>query len=171
MPIGYGYAMNHSTHEDPPRDSERGQSMVEFSLTLVMLLVILSGVLDLGRGFFSYIAIQNAAGEGALYAAINPRCPHASSAATCTNPNNVDYRAKFESPSGGMISPDLMTVSVVYADGTDQYSNESTTEGNPITVQVKYRFRMVGPFSPILPNGELVFTATAVQNILDLRKN
>lgn len=163
--------MNPSSYDCLPRESERGQSLVEFSLMLVMLLVILSGVFDLGRGFFSYIAIQNAAGEGALYAAINPRCPHASSAAACTNPNNVDYRAKFESPNGGLVSLDLMTVSVVYADGTDQYSEANTTEGSPITVRVQYHFRMVGPFSPVFPNGELVFTANAVQNILDLRKN
>lgn len=160
-----------SFHRPQVREAERGQSMVELSLMLVMLLVILSGVLDLGRGFFSYIAIQNAAGEGALYAAINPRCPHASSAAVCGNPNNVDYRAKYESPNGGLVSPDLMTVSVEYADGTDQYSEANTTEGSPITVRVQYRFRIVGPFSPVFPNGELVFTANAVQNILDLRKN
>lgn len=153
------------------REAERGQSMVELSLMMVMLLIILSGVLDLGRGFFSYIAIQNAAGEGALYAAINPRCPHANSATMCSNPNNVDYRAKYESPNGGLVSPDLMTVAVEYADGTSQYSEANTTEGSPITVRVQYRFRIVGPFSPVFPNGELVFTANAVQNILDLRKN
>ena len=153
------------------RWDERGQSLVELSLMMVILLVILSGVLDVGRAFFSYIAIQNAAGEGALYAAINPRCPHAGSAAACTNPNNVDYRAKYESPNGGLVSADLMTVSVTYADGTDQYSEETTTEGNPIEVRVQYRFRMLGPFSPLIPGGELMLTANAVQNILDLKKN
>ena len=132
---------------------------------------VLSAVLDLGRGFFSFIAIQNAAAEGALYAAVNPRCPHVSSAANCTNPNNVDYRAKYESPNGGLVSPDLMTVAVTYADGTDQYSEEYTTEGNPIEVKVQYRFRMLGPFSPLIPGGELMLTATATQNILDLKKN
>ena len=151
--------------------NERGQSLVELSLMMVLLLIILSGVLDAGRGFFSYIAIQNAAGEGALYAAINPRCPHADSAANCADPNNVDYRAKYESPSGGLVSPDLMAVAVTYADGTNQYSEENTTEGNPVTVSVQYRFKIVGPFSPIFPGGELIFTANAVQNILDLKKN
>ena len=154
------------------RPAERGQSLVEMSLMLVILLTILSGVLDLGRGFFSYIAIQNAAGEGALYAAINPRCPHADSAPAgfdCSNPNNVDYRAKNESPSGGLVDPAQMSVQVFYADGTSEYSADNTLEGNPIEVKVQYRFRLIGPFSPILPNGELVFTATAVQNILDLK--
>jgi len=149
---------------------EQGQSLVEFSLMLVVLLTILSLVLDLGRAYFSFIAIQNAAGEGALYAAINPRCPHATSASACTNPNNVDYRAKYESPNG-LVDPQVMDVQVTYADGTDQYSNTTTTEGNPITVTVLYRFRMVGPFSIAAPDGQLIFSARAVQNILDLKKD
>jgi Flp pilus assembly protein TadG len=150
--------------------SERGQSMVEFSLMLVILLVILSGVLDLGRGFFSFIAIQNAAGEGALYAAIDPRCPHASSATSCADPNNVDYRAKFESPNG-LVDPQNMQVSVTYSDGTDQYSDVTINEGNPVTVTVIYRFTMIGPFSGVFPDGQLVFKAHAVQNIIDLKKD
>jgi Flp pilus assembly protein TadG len=148
--------------------AEQGQSLVEFSLALVIILVILSAVFDLGRAYFSYVAIQNAAGEGALYAAINPRCPHAASAVVCTNPDNVDYRAKFESPNG-LVDPQLMDVSVVYADGTNQYSLGTTQEGQPVTVVVHYHFRMVGPFSAVFPGGELIFTANAVQNILDLK--
>jgi Flp pilus assembly protein TadG len=154
------------------RQAERGQSLVEMALMMTILLTILSAVLDLGRGFFSYIAIQNAAGEGALYAAINPRCPHATTVVpgfNCTNPNNVDFRAKNESPSGGLVDPEQMGVAVFYADGTSEYSAVNTLEGAPIRVQVQYRFRLVGPFSPILPNGELIFTANAVQNILDLK--
>lgn len=156
------------------RQSERGQSLVEMSLMMVILLTILSAVLDLGRGFYSYIAIQNAAGEGALYAAINPRCPHATSVATgftCTNPNNVDYRAKNESPAGGLIDTARLAVAVFYADGTSDYSAVNTLEGHPIRVQVQYRFRLIGPFSAVFPNGELIFTANAVQNILDLKKS
>ena len=144
--------------------------MVEFSLMLVILLVILSGVLDLGRGFFSFIAIQNAAGEGALYAAIDPRCPHASSAAGCADPNNVDYRAKFESPNG-LVDPQAMQVYVAYSDGTDQYSDATISEGSPVTVTVIYRFTMIGPFSGVFPDGQLVFKAHAVQNIIDLKKD
>lgn len=163
-------ALRHSLHRLSVSRSEQGQSLVEFSLMLVVLLTILSLVLDMGRAYFSFIAIQNAAGEGALYAAINPRCPHATSASTCTNPNNVDYRAKYESPNG-LVDPQVTDVQVTYADGTDQYSNVTTTEGNPITVTVLYRFTMVGPFSIAVPGGQLILSAHAVQNILDLKKN
>jgi hypothetical protein len=79
--------------------SERGQSMVEMALMMTILLVVLSAVLDLGRGFFSFIAIQNAAAEGALYAAINPRC-RVPSMMGCTDPNNVVFRTRHESPDG-----------------------------------------------------------------------
>ncbi len=156
------------------RKSERGQSMVEMSLMMVILLTILSGVLDLGRGFFSYIAIQNSAGEGALYAAINPRCPNPTSTPVgfnpgyCTNPNNVTYRAHFESPDG-LVDPQKMTLSVTYADGTSNY-NTAIKEGDPVTVTVGYRFKMVGPFSAVFPDGELIFWAHATQNILDLKE-
>lgn len=154
------------------RVSERGQSMVEMALMMVILLTILGGVLDLGRAFFSYIAIQNSAGEGALYAAINPTCAHTYDiglgGVSCTNPNNVDYRAKYESPSG-LVDPQKMTVSVLYSNGTNAYSVSNISEGNPITVTVTYSFRMLGPFSGVFPNGQLVFTAHAMQNILDLK--
>ena len=148
---------------------EDGQSLVEFSLVLVLMLLILSAVIDLGRGYYSYIAIQNAAGEGALYAAINPRCPHSDSGPGCADPNNVDFRAKNETPPGGLIDPARINVAVTYIDGTDDYSPNTVVEGTPVTVTVTYRFHLIGPFSPVFPGGELVFTANAVQDILDLK--
>ena len=152
--------------------SERGQSMVEMALMMVILLTILSGVLDLGRGFFSFIAIQNSAGEGALYAAINPTCAHkydiGLGGVSCADPNNADYRAKFESPNG-LVDPQKMTVSVMYSNGTNAYSISDISEGNPVTVTVTYSFKMLGPFSGVFPDGQLGFVAHSTQNILDLK--
>ena len=53
-------------------DHERGQSMVELVLSFVVLLILLSGVIDLGRAFFAFIALRDAAQEGALYGSIYP---------------------------------------------------------------------------------------------------
>jgi len=52
--------------------SERGQSLVEIALSLTFLLILVSGVVDLGRIFFSYVALRDAAQEGAAYASICP---------------------------------------------------------------------------------------------------
>lgn len=45
-----------------------GQDLAEFAIIFPLLLLIIFGVLDLGRGFFSAITIANAAREGARYA-------------------------------------------------------------------------------------------------------
>jgi Flp pilus assembly pilin Flp len=41
-----------------------GQSMVEFALILPLIVLFIIGVFELGRAFFAYIAITNAAREG-----------------------------------------------------------------------------------------------------------
>ncbi|MGI8533434.1 MAG: TadE family protein, partial [Candidatus Limnocylindrales bacterium] len=48
--------------------------MAEFALVLPVFLLIVGGALDLGRLFYAYVGIENAAREGALYGASDPRC-------------------------------------------------------------------------------------------------
>ncbi len=146
--------------------SERGQSMVEMALMMTILLVVLSAVLDLGRGFFSFIAIQNAAAEGALYAAINPRC-RSGSVTGCTDPNNVIFRARHESPEG-LVDKERMAIDVSCDDGA-ACGSSALIEGRPITVTVVYRFQLLGPFSGVVPDGQVYFKAHAVQDILDVK--
>ena len=46
---------------------QRGQSLVELAISLMIILWLLAGAIDFGIGFFSYVAIRDAAQEGALY--------------------------------------------------------------------------------------------------------
>lgn len=48
----------------------RGQSLIEFALALTAILILIAGAVDLGSAFFGYIAIRDAAQEGALYGSI-----------------------------------------------------------------------------------------------------
>lgn len=48
----------------------RGQSLVEFALTLPFLLLILLGAVDLGRGFYYQVGITGAAREGVRTASV-----------------------------------------------------------------------------------------------------
>ena len=52
------------------QSKESGQSMVELAISLVFLFILLAGVVDLGRAFFTYIALRDAAQEGASYGAV-----------------------------------------------------------------------------------------------------
>jgi Flp pilus assembly protein TadG len=51
---------------------ERGQSLVELGMSITFVFILLSGVVDLGRAFFTYMALRDAAQEGALYGSIDP---------------------------------------------------------------------------------------------------
>ena len=54
------------------KHKERGQSMIELALMLTILMVLLAGTVDLGRAFFTWLAMRDAAQEGASYASIEP---------------------------------------------------------------------------------------------------
>ena len=47
----------------------RGQGLVEFAITIPVLLLILLIVIDAGRLFYGYVALQNASRVAASYAA------------------------------------------------------------------------------------------------------
>jgi hypothetical protein len=49
------------------KNAERGQSLTELAITMSFLLILLAGVADIGRVFFTYIALRDAAQEGAIY--------------------------------------------------------------------------------------------------------
>jgi hypothetical protein len=61
--------MNNPRHDHP---REKGQSLVEFAISLTMMLILLAGVVFFGIGLFYYIAMRDAAQEGALYGSMNP---------------------------------------------------------------------------------------------------
>ena len=55
-----------------PRDTERGQSLVETALVLPILILILAIVIDAGRLFDAAIVLVQAAREGARFATVQP---------------------------------------------------------------------------------------------------
>lgn len=57
--------------------SEKGQSLLELAISLVLILTLLAGVVDFGMAFFSWVAIRDASQEGAIYGAV---CPNSTAA-------------------------------------------------------------------------------------------
>ena len=51
---------------------EEAQSLVEFAISLVLLLILLAGVVDIGRAFFTFISLRDAVQEGASYGVAFP---------------------------------------------------------------------------------------------------
>lgn len=99
---------------------EKGQGLVEFALTVPVLLILLLATFDLGMGFASYIALTNSAREGARWISIFPD----DSAGALTRVNDELDGASIDSSrvTGIEITPaaaeyrsgDQVTVRVIY---------------------------------------------------------
>jgi Flp pilus assembly protein TadG len=62
------------------RSLERGQALVEFSLTIVIFLVLMMAIVDLGRGIYMYNGVSEASREIARVTAVHPGTTFGSSA-------------------------------------------------------------------------------------------
>ncbi len=51
---------------------ERGEGLVEFALILPVLMLVLMGIIDLGRAVYAYNVVANSAREGARYGIASP---------------------------------------------------------------------------------------------------
>ena len=59
-------------HQKNFKKSERGQSLVEMGISLIILLFLLTGGVDISLALFQYVTIRDAAQEGATYGSIMP---------------------------------------------------------------------------------------------------
>lgn len=124
---------------------EKGQSLAEFAIVLPFLLVILAGVLDLGRLYYVSVSISDAAAEGAAYAAINPE-------------NSTEIIARAQAASTGIVTVQEDMVDV---------DCPVIASGQPVTVTVNYDFVVATPLlNAIVPDGVLPLYAIAAETIL-----
>ena len=61
--------MDGNFHE---KNNDKGQSLTEFAIGLVVLIIVLVGTVDTGRALVTYLALRDAAQEGAIYASLAP---------------------------------------------------------------------------------------------------
>jgi len=135
------------------KKSERGQSLVELAISIVILLYLLSGAVEFGIAFFQYVQLRDAAQEGALYGSMNP-----------TDTAEITARVRGSSSSPLDLQIDNVdtgvTVAINYPDGGD-------CEGNGIEVVVTHNHRIFMPFMPqILRTTHIPLSATVTDTIL-----
>lgn len=124
-------------HKSKERKSESGQSLIEMALGFTFFLVFLLGVLDLGRLYFIYVAMEDGAGEAALYLALNAACPE-DTGGQCADPNNAMYRAEHASSQQVNFSWDEVRMDYDFIPAT------ADTE-EMVEVGIEYDFRMITP--------------------------
>lgn len=137
--------------------SERGQSLVELSISLVILLYLLSGAVEFGMAFFQFVQLRDAAQEGALYGSMNPPANAGDSAQITV----IQNRAKAASQSPIKLATDSsVIVQVQVTDG--QYC-----EGGSLQVQITYPHKIFMPFVPqLIGTNTINLKATVTDTIL-----
>lgn len=127
-------------------NKQKAQSLVEFAISLMVILLLLSGAVDFGLGFFSYVAIRDAAQEGALYGSIDPT-------------GNIEGRVRASSPGPvNMASITSVHVNITYP--------ASVCTGNPLTVTIVYDYPVSMALVGIITGPTIPIHASATSIIL-----
>ena len=132
--------------------SERGQSLVELAISLVILLYLLSGAVEFGIIFFQYVQIRDAAQEGALYGSMHADEPakiiaRAGDASDKPIDLDVDPRVTIDV----YIDDDPSDTSHGYHHSADAINyNAYNCEGHGLKVVVEYKHKIFMPFLPKL---------------------
>src|SRR5688572_16377718 len=140
-----------------PKRQEAGQSLIEFSIMMVFMVVLLMGVLDLARAYFTYLALKDAAAEGAYFGSAFPQCiddngialdPDGieNDGAACAEPDNVLYRVEHSAVQGGLADWSSATITTTLP--------TTLTAGAVLTVSVQYTYQMLTPFVGAIANGQ-----------------
>lgn len=146
--------------------SQRGQSLVELGISLLILLYLLSGAAEFGVLFFQYVQLRDAAQEGALYGSMNPYIDsNANGKFDVGEPVNqaaIETRARAASGSPIDLTDPAVIIVATSADGSNMFC-----EGHGLQVTVSFTHHIFMPFMPqILNQSDIPLTAKVVDTIL-----
>ena len=131
--------------------SERGQSLVELAISIVVLMWLLAGAVEFGIAFFQYIQLRDAVQEGALYGSLNP-----------TDTAGIEARARGASTSPIDLADTSKVTITVTASGLKCANG---TDG--VTVTASYNHIIFMPFARLFMSSPRPINASATDTILN----
>jgi len=145
------------------RGISRGQAVVEFAIVLPVLAMLLVMSIDLGRVYFGWVGLQNAARIGANYAAL-----HSDAWSLPDNPLKQQARSQYaqqiaQDSSQLNCSPVPTVANVpapVFIDVTG--SSNPKEMGDHVSVTLRCKFTLITPLANSFFGGGVPIDATAV---------
>ena len=138
---------------------QRGQSLVELSISLIVILLLLSGAVDLGMALFSYTTLRDAAQEGALYGSMNP-----------TKTDLIRERVRAAGGNSGPVNLSGFTDAQINVFVVGTGACQTTTAGgtpNAIRVTLTYDYPIIMPLlGRVLGSQTIHLTANVTDTIL-----
>ncbi len=142
----------------PENKNEKGQSLVEFAVSAVLLLLLVGGIVDFGRAFFTYVAMRDAAQEAAIYGSICPK-----------NAAGIENRARTSStwPISFVGNPDI-DVFCTYTESNSACSAVATpTVGSGIQIVVAYpNFPLTTPILTSILGGDTISMRATISDTI-----
>ena len=116
---------------------DRGGSLIEFALISFMFVILLAGVVEMGRMVLVYTTIANAARAGARYAIVHGKDRSGPGATGVNGPSGPGTTTQVETvvknfASAGLLNTSALTITVSYPNGN--------TAGSPVSVTVAYTY-------------------------------
>jgi hypothetical protein len=146
-----------------PKNREKAQSLVELAISLVFMLTLVAGLIDIGRAFFTYIALRDAAQEGAAFASIARE--NQTDGMVC---NSIITRAQGTSDTQ-IVDLNQTQVNISF-DGVDcaSASNTNACFGKAVEVYVTYpAFPLSVPFlGTVLGSQTIPIQASIIDTVL-----
>ena len=124
-----------------------GQSLVEFALVVPLLLVLMVGLVDLGRGLQTYVGLANALREVAREASV-----HGSGATEPWGPtdNDATVEARVRARAAGLVAGDIGV--------TSSWPGGNNARGSEVVVAGTYVFRPIA--SGLISAATLTFSSS-----------
>jgi len=129
------------------RRQPRGQSLVEVALTFPILVMLLLGLLDFGRAYYALVTLNDAAAEGAAYAA--------------THQNGAAVGLRVQAAEATSLVPmDEVAIEV---------SSGPYAIGSGVTVTATYQMPIYTPFvNALVGSDSLTLRGSATQPVISL---
>jgi hypothetical protein len=164
--------MSNKAPRNKARRRSKAQAVVEMALMSLLLALLLAGVVDFGRAYYTDVVVTNMAAEGAAYASLNPdydRFVPGCSNYPVPNPpgskNDIQDRASLVAQERGLVihNDNILTVASV-PDSQDPYG--CTDRCFNRTIRVKVTYTITDLFLPhLLGMNSITISESASQQI------
>ena len=128
---------------------QRGSAILETTLSLIILLTFLFGIMEAGFALYTYISISEAAREGARFAIVRgatwgTNCATSTSSDCTASPTQIQSYVQSIAMPGATVGTPVYTA---FKAGST-CSATCNSYGNQVAVTVSYSFPMIIPFVP-----------------------
>jgi hypothetical protein len=140
-------------------ENQKGQSLVELSVLVIVLIIILAGVADFGRAYMIYLEMRDAAQEGLAYGSFSP---------TDFTGMEVRIRETLVDPFD-LSDPGVVTILPALTNPSYPCSgfDPGTMEPNGVRVTLLYQMPLAMPFlGAIISSQEIPLVVTVSNTIL-----